>query len=85
MTSRTDLEARLKFRRDALEEARTAYLEIMRGRAQSYTIGSRNITKHNLNDLWKIIQDMENEVDAMAAMLNGGKRRKAVGVIPRDW
>ena len=85
MSSRAELEARLKFRREALDNARTAYLEILKGQAQSYTIGSRNITKHNISELWDIITDLEKEVDGMEAALNGGKRRKAVGVVMRDW
>ena len=85
MSNRKDLESRLEFRRAALEEAMAAYLDIMKGRAQSYAIGSRNITKHNIRELMDIITDLENEVDALEAMLAGGKRRKAVGAIPRDW
>lgn len=85
MASRKELEARLEFRRAALDEARSAYLEIMKGRAQSYAIGSRNITKHNISELWDIITDLEKEVDGLESVLAGGSRRKAVGVIPRDW
>jgi hypothetical protein len=57
----------------------------MRGRAQSYAIGTRNITKHNISDLWDIITDLEKEVDGLKVALNGGKKRKAVGVVLRDW
>ena len=45
MISKMELEKRLEFRREALEQARDAYLKL----------------------------------------LSGGARRKAVGVIPRDW
>ena len=85
MTSREELKARLEFRRAALDEARAAYLDIMNGRAQSYAIGTRNITKHNLSELLEAIRDLEKEVDGLEAVLNGGKRRKAVGVVIRDW
>lgn len=85
MSSREELTARLEFRRGALIEARAAYLDILRGRAQSYAIGSRNITKHNISELWDIITDLEKEVDGLEAILNGGSRRKAVGVVLRDW
>ena len=85
MASINELKERLEFRRAALDEARAAYLDIMKGRAQSYAIGSRNITKHNISELWDIIVDLEKEVDSMENVLAGGSRRKAVGVIPRDW
>jgi len=81
---RTELQARLEFRRAALDEARHAYLGLLKGQVQSYTIGSRNMTKFNLSELRKIILDMEKEIDGLEAVLAGGGRRKAVGVIPRD-
>ena len=85
MASRTDLQARLEFRRAALDEMRTAYLSILKGHTQSYTIGSRSLTKFDLPELEKSIRAAEKEIDALESVLNGGKRRKAVGVIPSDW
>ena len=85
MSSRKELEARLEFRRAALDEARSAYLALLNGQAQSYTIGSRTMTKLNLNELKKTITDLEKEVDGLEAVLSGGSRRRAVGIIPRDW
>ena len=85
MISKEELTARLQFRRAALEEARAAYLALLNGQVQSYTIGSRNLTRLDLGDLWDIIVGMEREVDSLAAALHGGKQRKAVGVVPRDW
>ena len=81
---RTELNARLEFRRAALTELRTAYLALVNGQVASYTIGSRNLTRFDLTKLKDEITDMEKEVDALAAMAAGGGRRKAVGVIPRD-
>lgn len=85
MTSRTELQARLEFRREALDEARTAYLALLNGQVQSYAIGSRNLTRLDLGELKQTILGLEKEVDSLAAVLCGGKRRKAVGVIPMDW
>ena len=81
---KTELNARLEFRRAALNELRTAYLALVSGRVASYTIGSRNLTRFDLTKLKDEITDMEKEVDALQAMVAGGSRRKAVGVIPRD-
>ena len=86
MASRTELEARLEFRKAALEEARTAYVALLKGQTQSYSIGSRNLTKFDLPKLKAEITELEKEVDGLEVMLSGsGKRRRAVGVIPRDW
>lgn len=85
MTSREELRARLDFRKKALEEARAAYVALLEGQAQSYSIGSRNLTKFDLPKLKEEITSLEKEVDGLSAMLNGGKRRKAAGIVPRDW
>ena len=81
---KTDLRARLEFRRAALTELRTAYLALVNGQVASYTIGSRNLTRFDLTKLKDEITGMEKELDALEAMAAGGSRRKAVGVIPRD-
>lgn len=81
---RTELKARLEFRRAALTELRTAYLALVNGQVASYTIGSRNLTRFDLTKLKDEITDMEKELDTLEAMAAGGNRRKAVGVIPRD-
>ena len=85
MTSREELRARLDFRKKALEAARAAYVALLEGQAQSYSIGSRNLTKFDLPKLKEEITSLEKEVDGLTAMLNGWKRRKAAGVVPRDW
>ena len=81
---RTELNARLEFRRAALTELRTAYLALVNGQVASYTIGSRNLTRFDLTKLKDEIKEAEKELDALTAMAVGGSRRKAVGVIPRD-
>lgn len=81
----SELKARLEFRRTALTSARAAYLALLEGQVQSYTIGSRNLTKFDLPELWETITELEKEVDELEAAVSGKKRRKAVGVIPRDW
>ena len=79
-----DKQARLEFRRAALKSAYKAYLDIQSGQAQSYTVGSRTITKHNIEDLHRIINSMEKEIDALEAELNG-RSRCAVAVVPMEW
>lgn len=85
MTDKTELKERLEFRKAALKEARNAYLALLTGQVQSYAIGSRNLTKFDLTELAETVRKLEKEVDALTAELRGGSKRKAVGVIPRDW
>ena len=84
MANINELKARLEFRKAALNEARSAYLDIVKGRAKSYAVGSRNISKHNISELLDMINDLEKEVDRIETALAGGSPRRAVAVIPRD-
>lgn len=81
---KTELRARISFRKAALTDLRKAYLALVDGQVQSYTIGSRNLTRFDLTKLKDEITAMEKELDSLEALANGGNRRKAVGVIPRD-
>ena len=86
MASVTALKVRLTNRQKALDEAWEAYHGLLNGQVQSYTIGSRSLTRFDLNDLMGMIKELEKEIDELeTAIANGGKRRRAVGVIPRDW
>lgn len=53
--------------------------------AQSYTIGSRSLTRANLAEVQEMIATLETKVAEDEAMLAGGSRRKSVGVVYRDW
>lgn len=83
--SREELQARLEYRRSALDAARKAHIALLTGQAKSYSIGSRNMTRLDLPQLEETIRKLEKEVDALEAALSGKTRRRAVGVIPRDF
>ena len=85
MVNKAELEARLKFHTAAKEAAQTAYIALLNGRVQSYSIGSRNLTKLDLGRLRDEIIYHQKEIDGLTAEINGQKRRRAVGIVPRDW
>ena len=85
MADKTELQARLTFRKEALAKLSDAYLALVSGGVKSYPIDDRTLTKLDIHRLKKEIEDMENEVDALESMLNSRKPRKAFGVLPRDW
>ena len=85
MASKAELSARLEFHKTSRDAAQTAYIALLNGQAQSYTIGSRSLTKFDLAKLREEIAYNQKEIDALTAELNGRCRRRAVGVIPRDW
>lgn len=80
-----ELRERRDFRKTALTEARKAYTALLSGQVQSYTIGSRNLTRLDLEKLKKEIDALEKEIDELTALLSGKSRRRAVGVVPHDW
>lgn len=85
MASRSELTSMLEFHKSALEAAQEAYLALLKGQVQSYSIGSRNLTKFDLPKLRDEITYHKKEVEGLNAELNGQRRRRAVGVVPRDW
>ena len=85
MAHRSELNDRLAFHKSARDAAQEAYLALLKGQVQSYSIGSRNLTKFDLPKLRDEITYHQKEVDGLTAELIGQRRRRAVGVVPRDW
>ena len=76
-------EARLKQYRTRLELYIKAEAAILEG-AQSYTIGSRHLTRADLAEIRKMITTLEDGIDELESEVEGGSRRKCIRVIPRD-
>lgn len=57
--------------------------EILLG-AQSYSIGKRELTRADLNDISDTIKYLRKEIVAEEAMLNKKGKNAVIGVIPRD-
>ena len=83
--NRTIIQSRLTFHQQALDKLQAAYLALVDGGVQSYSIDDRSLTRFDLPKLMEEIRKEENEVDQLTALLSGGVRRKAFGIVPRDW
>ena len=83
--NRERLKKRIEVKEKALDAAYFAYQSLMEGNVQRYVLGSRELTKLDLEKLGNEITKLENELEELESLLNGGARRKAVAVIPRDW
>ena len=79
--NRERLKKRIEVKEKALDAAYLAYQSLMEGNVQRYVLGSRELTKLDLEKLGNEITKLEK----LESLLNGGARRKAVAVIPRDW
>ena len=57
--------------------------EMLDGGVQSYGIGTRNVSRYqtDLTAIRTAIKDIKNEIEE----LENKSKRKAVGVVPRDW
>ena len=83
--NRERLKKRIEVKEKALDAAYLAYQSLMEGNVQRYVLGSRELTKLDLEKLGNEITKLENELEELESLLNGGARKKAVAVIPRDW
>lgn len=77
------IEKRLKTYKTRLDLYYKAEAAILEG-AQSYTIGSRHLTRADLAEIRKMISTLEDGVDELESQVSGGSRRKCIRVIPRD-
>ncbi|MEK3955319.1 DUF6148 family protein [Psychrobacillus sp. FSL K6-1464] len=72
-----------------LERAKAHYVawldaELAVSTGQSYSIGSRSLTRANLAEIRKQIDYWENKVAALTITASGGRIRRAKRYIPRD-
>ena len=79
------IEKKLAFRRRMLDRLYETYEAIVSGRVKSYMIDDRQLTNIDIDDIAAEIRKLEEEIEELEALLDGGGRRKAVGVIPMNW
>lgn len=82
---KVEIKARLEFWKSTLQSLRAAYLALVDGRVKSYRINDRELTRFDLGSLKSEIEAAEKKVDELTALLNGGRPRRAFGILPRDW
>ncbi len=71
---------------DALvDKLMKAKLALVDGGVKSYTIEDRSLSRFDIDDLTKELEEAIRKRDEYEALMNGGSRRKAVGFVPRDW
>lgn len=83
--TRVEMQEKVDFHKAALKSLRAAYLALADGGVQSYTIGSRSLTKFDLEKITEEIAGHEKAIREMEMVMGGGSRRRAVGAVIRDW
>ncbi len=82
---KTEIQARIEWTRKALDKAREGYIQLLDGNVASYSLGSRSVTRLDIDKLLAHIKALEKQLEELEAQLNGGKARKAVGAVLVDW
>lgn len=85
MINKTVIKKRLEYWSDVYEKLQEAYVELIEGRVKSYKIDDRELTRFDLKDIAKQLEEIEQKIEEYEALLAGKRVRKAVGVIPRDY
>ena len=79
MASREEIKIRIEFHRSAVEKLRAAYLALIDGGVQSYTIGSRSLTRFDLEKIAAEITAHEKEIDGLERFCRAGSAGKHTG------
>lgn len=79
------IRSKLAFRKKMLQKLYDAYEALVTGGVKAYMIDDRQLTRLDIDKLANEIRRLEEEIDELEAMLDGGGRRKTVGVIPMNW
>lgn len=74
------MENRMKLKKKRLNEYYEAESKILSG--QSYTLGSKSLTRANLKEVQNMIEKLENEISSLE--IYGNKKRRVRRVIPID-
>lgn len=85
MTSKTVIQERLAYWQGVYLKLQQAYVALIEGGVQSYTIDDRTLHRFDLPELKEQMEDAEQKIDELTSLLNGGKRRRAFAILPRDW
>ena len=78
---------RLEYRVSKIKERLDAYYEaeitLIEG-GQQYSLGSRSLTRANLAEIRRAIEDLEKLLDRLTAELKGRGRNSLIAVVPLD-
>ena len=86
-TQRKKIEEMITVKKKRLELYYAREEEMLDRGVQSYGMGTRNLSRYNtdLATIRSAISTLEDEIENLEGLLEGKSKRKAVGVVIRDW
>lgn len=85
MIGRNEARVMYEYYGNLITKLTDAKLALVDGGVKSYTVDDRSLTRFDIDKLSKEIDEAVNKRAEYAAIMNGKKPRRAVGVIPRDF
>lgn len=85
MISRNEAQVMYEYYDKLITKLTKAKLSLVDGGVKSYAVDDRSLTRFDIDMLSKEIDEAVNKRAEYAAIMNGKKPRRAVGVIPRDF
>lgn len=85
MPTKTTIKKRLDYWTGLYEKLQDAYTKLVSSDVKFYTIDDRQLTRFDLPDLLKQMEEIEGKIDELEAALEGRGTRAARGVVPRAW
>ena len=85
MKSKNEAQAFNEYNDKQITKLTEAKMALVKGGVKSYTVDDRSLTRFDIDKLSKEIDEAVNKRAEYAAIMNGKKPRRAVGVIPRDF
>lgn len=76
---------RLNFWKGVYEKYQKAYIALIEGGVKSYQIDDRQLSRFDLSEISKYMEEAEEKIDEYEALLEGKRPRKAFAIVPRDW
>lgn len=76
---------RLAYWKSTYEKLQAAYVALIEGGVKSYMIDDRQLSRWDLPEVEELMEKAEAKISEYENLLAGRSRRKAFGVIPRDW
>lgn len=83
--TKTQIRARITELHQDREDCKQAISNILKGKAQSYGVGTRNLSRYNvsLGELRAYLTQIEKEIAELEAALAAGSRRYGYEFVPR--